>query len=333
MLAAAVLWGSTGTVAAFAPPAATPVAIGAARIVVGGLLLLLVALPVGTGGQSTGGQSTGGQSTGRQATGPGAATGAGAGTGPGASGRGRGLRVLASPDVRWWAMLGAVGVAGYQAGFFSAVATTGVAVGTVVTIGSAPVFTGAVSRLTGGPPLSRRWLLATAVAIAGAAVLVAGGAAAGVHLAGVGFGLLAGFSYALYAVTAARLITAGTPGRVVMGGLFGGGAVVLLPVLLAGPLGWLVTPRGAAVVLYLGVITTAVAYLLYARGLRTTPAPAAVTLGLAEPAVAALLALAVLGERLTADAVTGIVLIGLALAVLAIPALGRSRAIRPGGAG
>ena len=48
-------------------------------------------------------------------------------------------------------------------------------------------------------------------------------------------------------------------------------------------------------------MTTAVAYLLYGRGLRTVPAPVAVTLGLAEPVVAALLALVVLGEQLTAS--------------------------------
>jgi DME family drug/metabolite transporter len=120
-------------------------------------------------------------------------------------------------------------------------------------------------------------------------------------------------------VVAARLITGGMSERAVMGGLFGGGAVLLLPVLLAGPVGWLLTAPGAAVALHLGVVTTVVAYLLYARGLRTVPAPVAVTLGLAEPAVAALLAVLVLGERLTATAVTGIILIGVALAVLAVP--------------
>jgi drug/metabolite transporter, DME family len=298
VLLAAALWGSTGTAAAFAPAGATPVAVGAARIGVGGLLLLLVAVP--------------GQSGGDRRAGP-------------SRGRAGGLRALLAPGARWQAGAGAVSVACYQITFFSAVATTGVAVGTVVAIGSAPVFTGVASRLAGGPALTRRWMLATAAAIAGAAVLVTGGKAAGVHLAGVGLGLLAGLSYASYAVVAARLITGGMSERVVMGGLFGGGAVLLLPVLLAGPLGWLLTPSGAALALYLGGVTTAVAYLLYARGLRTVPAPVAVTLGLAEPAVAALLAVLVLGERLTAAATAGIIMIGLALAVLAVPAPGRRR--------
>jgi DME family drug/metabolite transporter len=50
----------------------------------------------------------------------------------------------------------------------------------------------------------------------------------------------------------------------------------------------------------------------------TVPAPVAVTLGLAEPVVAALLALVVLGERLTAAAAAGLLLVCLALAILFI---------------
>ena len=58
------------------------------------------------------------------------------------------------------------------------------------------------------------------------------------------------------------------------------------------------------------------AYLLYGRGLRTVSAPVAVTLGLAEPVVAAILGLVVLSERLTAPDVIGLTLVGLALATL-----------------
>jgi DME family drug/metabolite transporter len=287
------LWGSTGTAAAFSPGGVSPVSVGAARIVVGGAVLLLFAGLTGRGNRESG------------------------------------LRPLLLPGRRAWAGLSAISMASYQVTFFSAVATTGVAVGTVVAIGSAPVFTGVVSRLTGGPALSRRWMLTTAGAIAGATVLITGGRAAGVHPAGVVLGLLAGLSYAVYAVGTARLITAGLPEQVVMGGLFGCAGVLLLPVLVAGPLGWLLTMRGATVALHLGLVTTAAAYLLYARGLRTIPAPVAVTLGLAEPAVATLLAVVVLGEHLSGAAVAGLVLIGLALTVLAAPRTSRDRADVP----
>ncbi len=228
----------------------------------------------------------------------------------------------------------AVSVGGYQLAFFSAVRLTGVAVGTMVAIGSAPVLTGLISRLTGGPRLTGRWMVATAGAVAGCAVLISGGSTAGVNLLGVVLAMTAGLCYAVYAITAARLISAGTGERAVLGVLFGAGAVLLAPVLAASSPGWLLTIRGAAVAAYLGVVTTAVAYLLYGRGLRSVPAPVAVTLGLAEPVVAALLAVVILGERLRPVAAAGVALVGLALAVLVVPARALGRAapdrVRPG---
>lgn len=100
---------------------------------------------------------------------------------------------------------------------------------------------------------------------------------------------------------------------------------MLLPVLLTGPVGWLLTLRGAVVVFELSVLATAVAYLLYGYGLRTVQVPVAVTLGLAEPVVAALLAVAVLDERLTGTAIAGLLLVGLALALLVVPVPSRRR--------
>jgi DME family drug/metabolite transporter len=229
--------------------------------------------------------------------------------------RAGGLRALLGSS-RLSLILATVAVAGYQLCFFSAVRLTGVAIGTVLAIGSAPVFTGIISALTGGAALTGRWVLATAAAVAGCAVLVTGGQAAGVRLGGVGLALLAGLCYAVSAVTAARLISGGTSETVVMGALFGGAAVLLAPVLAATSPGWLGTGRGLAVTAYLGLVTTVAAYLLYGRGLRTIPAPAAVTLGLAEPVVAALLGVVVLGERLTGASVAGLVLVGLAIVIL-----------------
>lgn len=155
-------------------------------------------------------------------------------------------------------------------------------------------------------------------------VLLTGGQAAGVQLAGAGLALAAGLCYACYAVAAASLIAGGAAGRSVMAIMFGGGALVLLPVLLTGPVGWLLTLRGAVVVLELSVLATA-APLLYGYGLRTVQVPVAVTLGLAEPVVAALLAVAVLDERLTGTAIAGLLLVGLALALLVVPVPSRRR--------
>lgn len=302
VLLGATAWGSTGTAAHFAPPGATATSVGAARIAIGGVGLLIVAVST---------------SANRQAV----------------------TRLLAGRGLSWTPgrpagrrravlLLAAAAVAGYQICFFTAVRATGVAIGTVVAIGSAPGWTGLLTLLTGGPRPGRRWLLATAAAVAGCVVLITGGRASGVSPAGVALALAAGLCYAVYAVAAGRMITTGSAESAVLGLIFGGAAVLLAPVLVASATGWLLTLRGLAVVGYLGVVTTVLAYLLYGRGLRTVPVPTATTLGLAEPAVAALLGLIVLHEQLSGAAIAGLVLVGLALTSVAVaPAADRAGGI------
>ncbi len=277
VIAGAVLWGTTGTASHYSPSDASPLSVGAARIVLGGGLLLAWA----AGRKQLGGLL-------------------GAG--------------------RWKLMVaGAVAVAAYQLCFFSAVDITGVAVGTVVAIGAGPVLTGLLTRIVHGTPLSRRWLLATLTAVAGCATLVLGGAGTGVVAPGVALALLAGAAYAAYAVIAATLITRGASSTGVMGGLFGGAGVLLLPVLLATDPGWLLEPAGAAVAIHLAVITTAVAYALYGYGLRSVPVATAATLALAEPGAAALLGLLLLNEPANVTTLAGLGLLAAALVVLAVP--------------
>jgi len=285
ILLAACLWGTTATARTFAPAGAGPVAVGAARIVGGGLLLLLVAR------------------------------------------RGGALRALVTRGTRTRCLLaaGAAAAAVYQTAFFAATARAGVAVGTVVTIGGAPVFTGVLSVVTRRPGRPQgRWLAGTAAAVAGCAMLVTSGHASGASAAGVSLALLASFCYAVYAVTASYLITSGGADHAVVGAIFGGAAVLLLPVLFTSPLGWVATGRGLAVAAYLAVLTTALAYLLYARGLRTTAVTTATTLGLAEPAIAAVLGLIVLGEHLTAAGLAGLGVLAVSLVILAWPARHRT---------
>ncbi|GAA4289520.1 hypothetical protein GCM10023178_77290 [Actinomadura luteofluorescens] len=55
---------------------------------------------------------------------------------------------------------------------------------------------------------------------------------------------------------ASVLITRGEEDRAVAAALFGTAALPMVPVLLAGPTGWLLTGGGALIALYLGVVTT-----------------------------------------------------------------------------
>jgi DME family drug/metabolite transporter len=223
----------------------------------------------------------------------------------------------------------AAGVAGYQLAFFAAVRQTGVAVGTDVTIGSAAVLTGGAERLVEGTRQDVRWLCSTGLAVCGLALLAAASAhGAPVAPGGVVLALAAAAGYAGYAVLSKRLLRLGHEPGGVMGATFGLAGALLVPVLLATGSGWLATPRGVGLALYLGVVPTALAYLLYARGLRSVSAAETTTIGLAEPLTAAVLGVGALHERVAPAEVAGAALILAGLVALAVR-LPRLRAPEP----
>jgi DME family drug/metabolite transporter len=285
ILVAAVLWGTTGTASTLAPAGARPAAIGSAGLAAGGVLLFL--------------------------------------TSRGA----RSVPAACTVAQRWLLALGALAVAGYPVTFYPAVARAGVAVATVIALGSAPVFAGLLAWATGQGRPGVRWAGATAAAVlgCGALVLAPGLTGHGAPVDGIGILLaaLAGLCYALYALVGRTLIAAGHAAAPVLGAMFGAAGLAVLPVLLASGAGWLGTWRGAAVALHLAAFTTFLAYRLFGRGLRSTPAQVATTLTLAEPAVATLLGVAVLGQRLPALSWGGLGVLAAGLACLAVP--GRRR--------
>ena len=108
-----------------------------------------------------------------------------------------------------------------------------------------------------------------------------------------------------------------------MGGAFGVGSLLLLPVLLIGNTQWLHSTRGIELAAYLAVGPTILAYLLFARGLRRLTASETTTIVLAEPVTATILGVAVLHQALGAMAIVGVILVIAGIAVLALPNLER----------
>jgi DME family drug/metabolite transporter len=98
---------------------------------------------------------------------------------------------------------------------------------------------------------------------------------------------------------------------------FGLGGLGLVPVLAIGDAGPLFSGGGLALALFLGTVPTALAYVLFARGLRRLSAAETSTLTLAEPLTAGLLGAVVLGERLTTLSGVGAALVLAGLLVLA----------------
>jgi drug/metabolite transporter, DME family len=200
--------------------------------------------------------------------------------------------------------------AAFQLTFLAAVLHTGVAVGTLVAIGSAPLVAGLLSR-----QVSRTWVGATSVALTGLVLLVLGGGGARLSLTGLLLALGAGTAYGVYLVTTSRAVTRGAPPALTTAVAFTVAAIVLLPWLALEDATWLRTGSGWLMVGYLALVPTVLAYRLFARGLRRVPPSTASTMGLAEPVVATVLGVALLGERLSAVGWAGaaLVLVGLAL--------------------
>ncbi|WP_213455320.1 DMT family transporter [Rhizomonospora bruguierae] len=281
-----VLWGTTGTSLALSAHSGSALGFGAARSTLAGVVLLALALwrP-----------------------------------GPAAF-----VRAWRSRPQRVALLLGAVFMAVYQLSFFVATTHTGVVVGTLTAIGSAPLIAGLIGIVTGTRP-TRSWALATAVGLAGLALLIGGGGGAGdgarVNLLGVLAGVAAGAGYAAYAVCSRRVLDAGTPPQVVLAVFFAGAALIVAPLALPEAVRWVADPAGALTVGYVGLVATVLPYLMWIRGMATTAPALATTLNLTEPLTATVLGALVLHEAFTAPVAIGAALIavGLLVALRAAP--------------
>lgn len=275
-----LLWGTTGTAATFAPEAG-PLAIGAAALGLGGLLQAAIAVPA--------------MKTARSA-----------------------LRANL-PTI----LLGAVAVGIYPLAFYSSMHYAGVAVGSVVSLASAPLASGVLERLIDRRPLSRWWALAAGLGVLGSALLclskMQGPAAdAAATIVGTGLGLVAGATYATYSWAVQTLMTRGVSRAASMGAVFGAGGLLLVPVLLSTGAPLLATREALLVAAYMALVPMFLGYLLFGFGLTRVAASTATTVTLAEPAVAAILAVAIVGERLSTLGWTGMGTIGAALFILAL---------------
>jgi len=214
----------------------------------------------------------------------------------------------------WPSLLAGICVALYQFCFFAGVKKTGVAVGTIVAIGSGPVFAGLLTYLFRGEQLTRTWIISTFLAVVGCALLIGTKQGLTINIWGILLALGAGFAYALYALISKNLLQTHAP-EAVMAVIFTLGFIFTLPVLKFLNWSWFCQIKTILVILHLGILATGLAYILFARGLTTVPVSSAVTLSLAEPLTAGLLGIFFLGEPLSLYTSIGIscILISLVL--------------------
>jgi drug/metabolite transporter, DME family len=209
-------------------------------------------------------------------------------------------------------LVAAVSAALYQPLFFGAVSTVGVALGTLVAVGSEPVFAG----LVGWAILRHRptagWLAATAIAVTGLVLRSWGGLDAA-NAEGLLLALGAGLCSAGYTVAAKHQLDRGVTAIEIPAASFVLGGLLLVPMLVGQPLAWVLEPPGIALVVYLGVATMAIANVVLTRGIHGLPPGPVATLMLTDPLVATVLGVFVLGETLGLVAALGVVLVSAGL--------------------
>ena len=296
VIIAAVLWGTTGTAATFAPQV-SPLGIASVTMGVGGLLLALVAAKPIARHKTT------------------------------------------LINNRLLVLAAAVNVAIYPLAFYSSMKLSGVAVGNVISIGLAPIAAALIEWTFDKQSLNRRWLISIAFGITGVVCLATAKPASSFestatswhNSVGILLGLVAAFTYAMYSWIARRLIDRGIASRAAMGSMFGLGALLLMPVLFITGAPLLASANNFSVGLYLAVVPMFFAYLLFGRGLTVVRASLATTITLLEPVVAALLAVTVVGEKLSFTGWFGIGLISacLLIATLRRPVKNKTKALYP----
>lgn len=230
------------------------------------------------------------------------------------------MRKISFKKWSWkWTILAAIAIALFQSLFFTSVRFTGVAVGTVVTIGSSPVFAGILEWLIWKVRPSKVWGIATILAIVGCVLLFANRGEAVVDPVGVGLALTAGFMFALYTNVSKQLMEReDTLPAVAM--TFSMCALFLMPFAARDGFGWLTEGTNLSAMLFMALAATSVAYVLFLGGLKKISSSAAVTLSLAEPLTAAILGVFLVGEYLSPLSWVGVGLLLGGIVVLTVGA-------------
>lgn len=223
-------------------------------------------------------------------------------------------------------VLGAICVAIYPLAFYASMRLAGVTIGTVISLGSAPLLSAAVEYRQSGFRPTLRWLTGAVIGIIGM-VLLSISEDSGTHAAagsdtliGSLLGLVAGLTYALYSSCARQMMQGGISSTIAMGAIFGVGGLLLMPVLAATGGPFLTSWNNAAVGLYMALVPMFLGYVCFGYGLSRVETSVATTLTLFEPVVAAFFAAVIVGERLSILGWLGVVLVVACLVCITVPA-------------
>ncbi|SBT14429.1 DMT family transporter [Vibrio celticus] len=223
----------------------------------------------------------------------------------------------------------ALALAIYPLAFYSSMKLSGVAIGTVVSIATAPFFSALLECLISKKNnINKRWFTSFAIGVVGIGLLVFSESSStnesgdDLKLLGIALGLLAGLCYAIYSWATKALIDKDIESQAAMGSIFGLGAMLLLPTLWFTGENLFSSQINVLVISYLTLIPQCLGYIAFSFGLRHVTASSANLLTLFEPVVAAVLAVCVVGELIPFIGWLGMFLIVLCLLIQSKPAKG-----------
>ncbi|MEZ9680253.1 DMT family transporter [Vibrio splendidus] len=223
----------------------------------------------------------------------------------------------------------ALALAVYPLAFYSSMKLSGVAIGTVVSIATAPFFSALLECLISKKNnINKRWLTSFAIGVVGIGLLVFSESSSTnesgdvLKLLGIALGLVAGLCYAIYSWATKALIDKDIESQAAMGSIFGLGAMLLLPTLWFTGENLFSSQINVLVISYLTLIPQCLGYIAFSFGLRHVTASSANLLTLFEPVVAAVLAVCVVGELIPFIGWLGMFLIVLCLLIQSKPSKG-----------
>ncbi|ULF83857.1 EamA family transporter [Vibrio alginolyticus] len=212
-------------------------------------------------------------------------------------------------------LISIIALATYPLAFYSSMRFAGVAIGTVISISTAPFFSALLECLfSRNQTITKRWMMSFAIGVIGITLLLASESSANslfdqdMKHWGVLLGLLAGLTYAIYSWGVKAMIDHGIESQTAMGSVFGIGGVLLLPTLFITGDNLFASSTNTTVMLYMALIPMGLGYVAFGFGLRFVTASGASILTLFEPVIAAALAVAIVGEEISFIGWVGITL-------------------------
>ncbi|VEP13453.1 conserved membrane hypothetical protein [Hyella patelloides LEGE 07179] len=206
-----------------------------------------------------------------------------------------------------------------QVCYFASISYIGVAAATLIAICTAPIWVALLASLLLRERFTLAILLALMCAVGGTILLVdvqTSQITVQAHTVfGVFLALSSALGYSSFTLCSRFLARRNHPLQSLTVGLLAG-AIFLLAIALSSGLVIQYSFIGWISLLYLGTVTTALAYLLYFSGMRHTPATIASIATLLEPLTSTILAWWLLGEKLNSLSFVGGILLLIAIAIL-----------------